>query len=131
MAKLLLDAGADPDVVTKDGVGPMFFAIKTQNREAIQMLLEYGCDIVLKSLKKLDRSPIFTAIIDNNRSFYELAYKGQPDKLKEHMEVKNSQGLNMVCLAAYLKRWKFLTHFAKQLKGKIDYEDPEGLSPFM
>jgi len=32
---VLLEAGADPNLVSKDGVGPLFFAIKTQNIEAI------------------------------------------------------------------------------------------------
>lgn len=43
----------------------------------------------------------------------------------------NSQGLNMCHLAAYLKKWKFVTLFAWMLKEKIDFEDKEGFTPFM
>jgi ankyrin repeat protein len=39
--KLLLEGGADPNLVSKEGVSPLFFAIKTKNLEAIQLLLDY------------------------------------------------------------------------------------------
>lgn len=35
ISRMLLEAGADPNIVSKEGVGPLFFAIKTQNTEAI------------------------------------------------------------------------------------------------
>ena len=71
---MLLEAGADPNIVSKEGVGPLFFAIKTQNTEAIQLLIDFGAEIRYRSPTKLDRSPVFTAILDDNKSFYEIAY---------------------------------------------------------
>jgi len=35
ISRSLLEAGADPNITSKEGVGPLFFAIKTQNVEAI------------------------------------------------------------------------------------------------
>jgi len=35
ISRALLEAGADPNIVSKEGVGPLFFAIKSQNVEAI------------------------------------------------------------------------------------------------
>lgn len=35
ISRMLLEAGADPNIVSKEGVGSLFFAIKTQNTEAI------------------------------------------------------------------------------------------------
>lgn len=43
----------------------------------------------------------------------------------------NRQGLNAVTLAAYLGNWKFVTLFARLSKGRIDFEDKEGFTPFM
>lgn len=67
---LLLEAGADPNIVSKEGVGPLFFAIKTQNSEAIRLLIEFGAEIWYKTGPKLDRSPVFIAILDENKSFF-------------------------------------------------------------
>jgi len=39
--------------------------------------------------------------------------------------------MNMPQLAAYLKKWKYLTMFSRMLKDKMDAEDQEGYSPFM
>jgi len=74
IVRALLEAGTDPNLVSKDGVGPMFFAIKTQNVEAIQLLIDFGAEIKYNSPKKIDKSPCFMAIIDESKSFYEISY---------------------------------------------------------
>ena len=66
IAKILLQAGADVDLVSKVGVSPLFFAIKTQNKEAIKLLLDHGAKCVYGSAKKVDRSPIFSAVYDES-----------------------------------------------------------------
>jgi len=36
--------------------------------------MDFGAEIKYRSPKKLDRSPVFMAILDDNKSFYEIAY---------------------------------------------------------
>lgn len=127
--KMLLAAGADPNLVQKDGVSPLFFAIKTQNVEAMKLLLSNKADVCFKSPKKIDRSPIFTAVLDDCGSFFDLAY--QDRDINDDLQVFNRQQLNAVTLAAFLGNWKFVTLFSRLSKGKIDFEDNEGFTPFM
>ena len=47
------------------------------------------------------------------------------------LKIENTHDLNMVTLAAYLKKWSIVTYFAKYLGSAIDCPDPEGMTPFM
>ena len=109
----------------------MFFAIKTQNQDAMKLLLKHGADVFFDDPAKVDRSPIFAAVLDDSRSFYEAYYDGDSRKMVADLRRTNSHGLNMVTLAAYLKRWRIVTYFTKNIHEAIDQVDPEGYSPFM
>lgn len=91
----MLEAGADPNLVSKDGVGPLFFAIKTQNIEAIKLLIEFGAEIKYRSPKKIDKSPIFMAVIDENKTFFEIAYGEDLNSFEMDQQFKNTEGLNV------------------------------------
>lgn len=63
------------------------------------------------------------AVIDENKSFFEIAYGEDLTSFEMDQQFKNTEGLNVSQLAAYLSKWNFVTMFARMLKSKIDQED--------
>jgi ankyrin repeat protein len=50
MIVLLIEAGADPNVMDKSGVSPLHKAIRTRCAEAVRTLLARGADLALKNM---------------------------------------------------------------------------------
>ncbi len=57
---MLLDAGANPNLQSKNGFNALHYACKVGNKKIAEMLLTYGVDINQRD--KLGYNPSYTAV---------------------------------------------------------------------
>jgi ankyrin repeat protein len=72
LMQMLLDAGADLNVTSNNGIGALYLAIKGGNNLCIQYLITRGAQIYYPDHARLDASPIFQAIRNNNLKVLEI-----------------------------------------------------------
>jgi ankyrin repeat protein len=64
--KLLIDSGADVNLVGKSGVCPLYMAMKAMNLECVSFLLDMEAGIFINDPIWNEMSPLFYAIRLNN-----------------------------------------------------------------
>lgn len=73
LVKLLLEAGADPNVRAEDGEPALILAAMNGNKEAVETLLDYGVDI---NTQITHNSPNIDAIHDQTTALIVVAEGG-------------------------------------------------------
>ena len=93
--KLLLKAKADSNKTSKEGLSPLYFALKNNNMVAVKLLVDYKSAIYYVEKHRRDISPFFFAIRKQNVEAIEYFCDRGVD-----MAVKNSEGLVPLTYAA-------------------------------
>lgn len=60
--RTLLNSKADPNIINKDGIGPLYLTLKNKNYTMQEMLLDKGTLMYYDSKDLRDISPMFSAI---------------------------------------------------------------------
>jgi ankyrin repeat protein len=83
--KLLVNSGADINLIGKSGVSPLYMAMKAQNLDCIQYLLEQGAQIFINDPIWNEMSPIFYCIRLNNPIILNMVVDSIQGKYLHHM----------------------------------------------
>ena len=59
---LLVRAGANINLTSKSGIGPLYLAIKSKKVEAVQKLVDNKACLYYEQLSFIDNSPLFFAV---------------------------------------------------------------------
>lgn len=70
--QLLIEGGADINMTSTLGIGPLFLAIKASKLEIVEYLLNNGAQVYYEDRIKRDYSPMFYAIREKNLPIIEL-----------------------------------------------------------
>jgi ankyrin repeat protein len=62
----LIEAGADPNAMNKNGVAPLHRAVRTRSSDAVDALIEGGAD--LRLMNKSGSTPLHLAVQNTGRS---------------------------------------------------------------
>ncbi len=123
-ARDLLEKVSDIDTEDSLGFTPLFYAVSSDNQEAVSLLIEYGADVNKKSA--LGRTPIWYA---NTPSCVTMLIKAgaDPNVIVEYVEGEFS------LLNRYISRSSISYAMAETLikaGADVNYMDPYGMTPF-
>ncbi|MFU8790431.1 MAG: ankyrin repeat domain-containing protein [Methylobacter sp.] len=92
IVKLLLEAGADPDIGNVHGITPLMYAVRYENVDICSILLEYGAAINLQDLYGM--SALIIASREGHHEIVELLLKAKADT-----DAKTRQGMTALDFA--------------------------------
>jgi ankyrin repeat protein len=99
---LLLDKGADPKAVDKDGVGPLWLACARGDSEIVKELLRHGADPNEKQLKLTETALMWASKMNRPRSVEALLKAGADVNQRSAIRVPAQSGQQEVGLTSAL-----------------------------
>jgi ankyrin repeat protein len=99
---LLLDKGADPKAVDKDGVGPLWLACARGDSEIVRELLRHGADPNEKHLKLTETALMWASKMNRPRSVEALLKAGADVNQRSAIRVPAQSGQQEVGLTSAL-----------------------------
>uniref|UniRef100_A0A8C4Q763 Ankyrin repeat and SOCS box containing 2 n=1 Tax=Eptatretus burgeri TaxID=7764 RepID=A0A8C4Q763_EPTBU len=116
--KILLEAGASPNLRGSRNETPLYKACENNNNGAMQLLLKFGADVNVCG--NHGHTPLFEAISKNNKDMVELLVAAGAK-----IEVRNNFGLTPMFLAAACGRLDILKYL-HALGTDVDTEAKDG-----
>lgn len=120
--------GADPNYLHSNGITPLYLAIKANQYDSVDYLLQQGVPIFNNHPRHRDNSPIFMALKQKNISMLRaLCQQGPVDNLNFML---NSKGQNPIVSAAHNQNWDAVDYLSSR-GVLVDVEDQDGLTLLM
>ena len=125
MMERLINAGADPQFLNKQGIGALYLALKGDKFDSTKFLVNKRVPIYNDDPSCVDNSPVFMAVKQNRTKALELFC----DRIEAETFTKmvDSRGHNPIVLASWLGNFESLNYLS--IRGlNLDLEDRDGRS---
>lgn len=122
---LLYKGGADINLTSKHGAGPLYLAIKQENMDCVKYLIERSAFVHLYDPMQSEYSPLFQSIKLGNFAAVELIC----DTGIDIDSLRDSEGLNPLSYAIVCNQDSIANYLSLRVHN-LDDEDPQGFTAF-
>jgi ankyrin repeat protein len=119
----LINAGAEVDVETSEGVTPLYFAVTNSKLDAVKMLINYGADVNKVSI--LQETPLLISLKNRDLDIAEALIRGGAD-----INYQYRNGVTALHLASIYGYFYFVDLFL-YYEAEIDKKTKDGTTPLM
>ena len=123
---LLYRAGADLNLTSKTGAGPLYLAIKQDRIEVVKYLIERNAFVHLYDPSQSEYSPLYQSIRLGNFQALECIC----DTGIDLDQIRDNQGYSPLTFACLCKMDNIVNYLSLRVK-RIDDEDPQGHNVFV
>ena len=125
MMERLINAGADPHFLNKQGIGCLYLALKGDKLESTQFLINKRVSVYNTEPGQMDNSPVLMAVKSSRTKALELMC----DRINSETfsQMVDSRGHSPLVLASWLGNFEVLNYLS--VRGlNLDVEDRDGRS---